>query len=344
MSEDQEPASPAGGTGSILRGDAALGPWMQYLEGLAPPVEPVVLPEGTALEEALNTLAIPEEDRPTLLTCRARIETDQELRWLLERSVEVLRRHIGALVSPLAFPALPAALGEVARYFFPWVYIAILPGTLAASRQRGIPYDVMSATMADVGRHFLIHRAQYGTGGMSGQDWLMLHPRGVIFQLGRLQVERGILGGRTSAGIRAAGVAAEKGEPVLSVHIPSFMGPFPPDACNDSFARARSFFARHFPEETYRFAVCHSWLLDPQLADYLPPSSNIVAFQRRFRLAYTPDANDRTTLEFVFRTPDRPLDDLPQRTTLERAVVAHLRSGRHWHGGAGWLPLGAGSG
>ncbi|MBI3971100.1 MAG: hypothetical protein HY332_07400, partial [Chloroflexi bacterium] len=33
------------------------------------------------------------------------------------------------------------------------------------------------------------------------------------------------------------------------------------------------------------------------------------------------------------------LDALPRRTTLERAIVRHLKAGRHWHGGAGWLRL-----
>jgi hypothetical protein len=31
------------------------------------------------------------------------------------------------------------------------------------------------------------------------------------------------------------------------------------------------------------------------------------------------------------------LDDLPQRTTLERAIVAHLRAGGHWRARTGWF-------
>jgi hypothetical protein len=110
-----------------------------------------------------------------------------------------------------------------------------------------------------------------------------------------------------------------------------------PRACDDAFTAARLFFRTHFPEEMPRLAVCHSWLLDEQLAEYLPEDSNIIRFQRRFQPAYIPDPNNRPTLEFVFRTPDRPLHALPQRTTLERAVVAHIRNGRQWRGGVGWL-------
>ncbi|MGH3097980.1 MAG: hypothetical protein ACRDMV_18510 [Streptosporangiales bacterium] len=44
-------------------------------------------------------------------------------------------------------------------------------------------------------------------------------------------------------------------------------------------------------------------------------------------------------LEFVFRRTDQPIDQLPQSSTLERAVVAHLRAGRHWRVRTGWLTL-----
>src|SRR5207249_3367913 len=33
------------------------------------------------------------------------------------------------------------------------------------------------------------------------------------------------------------------------------------------------------------------------------------------------------------------IDYLPQRTTLERAIVAHLRAGMHWRNRTGWVEL-----
>jgi hypothetical protein len=48
---------------------------------------------------------------------------------------------------------------------------------------------------------------------------------------------------------------------------------------------------------------------------------------------------DRAVFEFVFRRVRPSLDELPQRTTLERAVVTHLRSGRHWQSRLGWIAL-----
>jgi hypothetical protein len=132
---------------------------------------------------------------------------------------------------------------------------------------------------------------------------------------------------------------------VLGVHIPDFYGRLSPEACDASFAQARAFFLRHFPDERYAIATCHSWLLDEQLADYLPASSNIVRFQRRFQPAYRPDADDVNILRYVFGyagTLPPSIDELsafPRCTTLERAVIDHLTAGHHWHGGAGWLLL-----
>lgn len=322
---------------SILRSNEATATWLDYLERIGPPADPVNLPDGHAFIAALHDLDIPDDDIETLVRLRLDFVNDSDLMWLVERCVQSLLLHMDEVSWPPAFPKLPDGFGEVSRFFFAFVYVAMLPHTCDLHQQRGIAEDITRATMADVGRHFLVHRDQTGAHGLSKPDWMMVHARGLLYQIGRLQFERGRLGTSTSRGIQAAGFPCEKGDPVISVHIPGHMGPMSPNACDDSFARARSFFRDHFPEEAPAIALCHSWLLDEQLGEYLPESSNIIHFQRRFRQAYRPEANNRPTLEFVFRTPDRPLDELPQRTTLERAVVQHLRDGKQWHGGVGWM-------
>ena len=322
---------------SILRSNETTAAWLDYLDGIGPAAAPVIIPEGEAFITSLRDLGVPEDDIETLVQLRQTIVGNPDLMWLIERCMLSLLLHMDAVSWPPEFPKLPEEFAKLGRYFYTFVYVAMLPHTRALHRRRGIPEDITRATLADVGRHFLIHREQHGTHGMSGADWLMLHARGMIFQIGRLQFERGHLGTSTSRGIQSAGFPCAKGEPVISVHIPGHMGPMSPEACDPSFAAARMFFREHFPQERPALAVCHSWLLDEQLGEYLPESSNIMLFQRRFRQAYRPEANNRPTLEFVFRTPDRPLDELPQTTTLERAVVQHLRNGRQWHGGVGWM-------
>ena len=330
---------PATNALTLLRSNEKTSAWIDYLEQIDPPPGVVSIPDGDDFMVAMVDLEIPFDAMGTLEALRSKIADDPDLMWIVEKCVQSLRLHMDMIDEPPSFPTLPEELGDVGRYFYAFVYMAMLPHTKQFFLSRRISHEIANATLADVGRHFTIYHAQHGIGGMAGQDWLKLHARGMIFQLGRLQFERARLGNRTSLAMQAAGLDVTKGEHVLSVHIPGFMGPFPPEVCDASFAQAREFFATHFPEEPFRHAVCHSWLLDEQLADYLPETSNIVQFQRRFRPAYRPEANNHTTLEFVFRTPNRPLDELPQNTTLERAAVRHIKDGKQWHGGTGWLEL-----
>ena len=59
---------------------------------------------------------------------------------------------------------------------------------------------------------------------------------------------------------------------------------------------------------------------------------------RSLRSAPCLDA-DVEVLRFVFRTLTTPLDQLPRRTVLQRAIVDHLKAGRHWHWRRGHFPI-----
>ena len=132
-----------------------------------------------------------------------------------------------------------------------------------------------------------------------------------------------------------------RGDPSLSVHIPA-IGPLTREACDESFRLAREFFPRHFPDFASRAFFTMTWMLDPQLADHLPAESNLVRFLRRWQLLPLPAANGEQTLERVFgwdRSKAKPeeYDALPQDTSLQRVIMAHLRAGGRWRGGAGFF-------
>ena len=234
--------------------------------------------------------------------------------------------------APLQLPGPVTESTLLGRYFFVYVYLAALADVRRFHLQRGIPDDISWATLSDLGRNLKRDRLLLGDGGLRTSGWLTLHFRGSIYQLGRLQFNR--------VNIRAAHVADafREGEPTLGIHIPE-SGPLTPEACDDSLAQARPFFSRHFPETPTRLAICTSWLLDPQLAEYLAPDSNIVRFGRRFTLVGDGYDGDADVLRFVFHRIAPRIDDLPQRTTLERAIVAHLRAGKHWRNRTGWVEL-----
>ncbi|MER7679259.1 acyltransferase domain-containing protein [Streptomyces sp. NPDC096934] len=323
-----------------LRADARLAEWLRDLESEALPREEAVLPDADELADVLLDLAVAHEHVNELVALRARLAADPEATTLLTRCVARFVRDMGEIGKGWEPPAFPASTGALGRCFHLYVFVAALPYVRAHHRARGIPDDVSRRTLADLGRQVAVHRRRLGTPGLLFPWWIALHFHGELFQLGRLQFQRARLGRRTGRAVAAAGLGAGPGDPCLSLHIADFRGPLSPAACERSLALAREFFARHYPEERHEVAECHSWLLDPQLGRYLPADSNIMRFQKRFRVAYqetTPD--DGVPVGFVFGDPELPARELPRRTAVERAVGDHLRGGGHWYVGHGWFPL-----
>lgn len=319
-----------------LRSDESHAAWLDYLERLDAPNVTIELPDEEATAAILRELEVPEDDIPAVLASRPDRERQPEAWWLLERSAAELVSTIGSLDTPPWFPS-PYTVPGMNPFFFVNAFLAVLPHTRRYHREHGIPEEISRATLADLGRNVRVNRKRHGEGGLEVSHWLMLHFRGMIYQLGRLQFERTRTWGAIVEAATACGEHATPDQLALSVHIPDFMGPMTPEACDASFAMAREFFSTHFPDETYERAVCSSWLLDPHLKDYLPASSNIVRFQERFRVVEGTRDSDSLVLQFVFGPVPKDLDELPQRSSLERAVVTHLKNGGHWQFRPGWF-------
>ncbi|MFD4672519.1 acyltransferase domain-containing protein [Lentzea sp. NPDC058450] len=315
------------------------GDWLAALlkqpEADVPDLEPVTKDEAG---RRLALLGVPDADHHAVLATLPSPNRTPELWEALLRCHQVLYAPDPIPSREIDWPNAPAELEEAGRYFYVHLFLLALPSLLALHRRLAIPFDVTAATVQDLGAKVVSYRKYYDQGGFDRQGWLVRHFRGTLFRLGRLQFDRAVL---TVDEYRAESESGPKeGTPVLEVHIPGD-GPMTPEACDESFRRARPFFAAHFPDERYDHGTCRSWLLDPQLADHLPETSNIVRFQRRWTaFGPTPDC-DSDVLEFVYHLPPGTGDlaALAQETTLQRAIVGHLQSGGHWRQGCGWLAL-----
>lgn len=122
----------------------------------------------------------------------------------------------------------------------------------------------------------------------------------------------------------------------LMLHIPSG-GRMTPEACHDSFQRAREFFRRHFPTRRADAVVCTSWIFGNPLQAVFPPTSNLVRFQRELYLFPVP-SSPHAGLWFVFLQHRVDPKTAPRDTGLQRALLDFIESGGQWrHGGMAYL-------
>lgn len=129
------------------------------------------------------------------------------------------------------------------------------------------------------------------------------------------------------------------GDRCLDIHIPAGGG-MDWTACADALRQAAAFFPRHHPDQPAAAFACTTWFLDPQLAGLLPADANPLRLQRHAYLV--PCDPWQGGLWFVFLRPTPAGVDvatLPQTTSLQRTLAAHLAAGGRWHGGSLLIPV-----
>ena len=119
-----------------------------------------------------------------------------------------------------------------------------------------------------------------------------------------------------------------KGDPVIGLHIPE-AGKLTPDLIDETMIRIKAFLEEYYPDYPYKAFVCHSWLMDPQLISLVGEDSNIAKFNQRFR-KLTRKCFGLAVFIFIFKKDPGTfrLEELPEKTRLERALKAHYMSGK----------------
>ncbi|UEJ84527.1 acyltransferase domain-containing protein [Brachybacterium halotolerans subsp. kimchii] len=291
----------------------------------------------------MELCSVGELDQKTMLDARPESDLHPHCWWLLGATVAELRERMDKPLPPegyTSWPTIGSDIGPVGMFLYAWSLLCVVPDLLATHARRGIPEPVTRASVGGLGDLMTGHYKVTGQRGV-GVFPLWGPPQsfcGVDIQLGRLSFTRA----QMAFGDGPVGWA-------LQIHVPP-IGPLRATEANDSLDRATSFFATHFPEEPVAALVCVSWMMDPQLREYLPEASNTLEFQRRFNVVPLPpradvweDDREMMRLALQLPTPDagplseEVLDLVPQRTTLHRAFVQHIRAGRHWHKPTGIL-------
>ncbi len=297
-------------------------------------------------EAQLRRLRIADIDLAPLLEAVSALRARADWRSAFAAAADEITAQVGQIDSTAPLSPPTAEIGELRGRFWTLVFAATADAVHAWHAQRGIADDVSWATLADLGRHVAQHRRRTGQTGLSTEWWLTLHWRGALYELGRLQFNMyplktgpgGPLFWYSNAELAEMPAEFQVGAPVLGVHIPAG-SQLDPAECDAAFAHAADFFPRHFPRLASRIATCTSWMLDEQLADYLPADSNIIRFQRRFTMLPGALEPYNEIFNWVFDRIPASMNELDPRTRLEHAVVEHVHAGKQWHLRTGWVAL-----
>lgn len=206
-------------------------------------------------------------------------------------------------------------------------YLYFCEAAEAQYAARGIDHRILMDTLADLRRWTDTWSAIKGKLALGELLWLKFHLTGKVYRLGSLQFA-------TGDAHLAVAEKINKGDAVIEVHIPAKTD-LSPTACRASFAQAKAFFARYFPQYTYEHFTCHSWMMDPTLKQVMKADSRILAFQTMFDVVHTEPSND--LLRYMFRwdvTPEMLPGLTPISQTAER-VKAHVLAGGSFQMGLG---------
>lgn len=146
-------------------------------------------------------------------------------------------------------------------------------------KEKGISDEIYAATFSDI----TIWCENCGNTGLENVNWIKNHICFELFRLGRLQFQ---LFTAKSSLLNYSKLPFSKNEKLIYVHIPQGEG-LDYNECVNSFRLADSFFKTYFPEYSYNYYFCESWLLFKNNTLFMRKDSNIIKFMSHFDIHYS---------------------------------------------------------
>lgn len=185
----------------------------------------------------------------------------------------------------------------------------------------GISETIYIDTMAAFSRFVREHMESYGCYGFDRGSWTPRQVSCKLFRIGQLEYELTTLDGAD----------------VVSLHIPTDVD-LRPEVLRPSVKAGLQELYRLFPAYEGKGVYCHSWLLSPQLKDFLPENANILRFQELFDVE--PEGiPGKDVLLWVFKNPRLPREEYPEHTSLQRKLKGFLLNDGLFLEGIGYLRL-----
>lgn len=212
-------------------------------------------------------------------------------------------------------------------------------------QKRGLPYKIISDTLADFDSTLNSYKAIFGRcGARINYNWLVPYVYGKLVRINRFNIEiakfndnvavynvDGKITIHTDCVKKDDNAVLKGGDDVLSVHIPRGL-PLNDSITEQSLNYTIDIFKKYYPEYNIKAFVCYSWLLNPQLPDIMGKETNITRFASNFvRFPIENTGND--VYKFLYNTLTKPQSPelLPENTTMQKKVKEFLCSGNIYY-------------
>lgn len=192
-------------------------------------------------------------------------------------------------------------------------------GSYHEYQKRGIGEEIFTDTFACFTRFVKEHEVSYQSYGFDREWWTVRQLSLTLFRIGTLEYE----------------IIPVESDLELSLHIPS-------DSiltmanCRSSYETAKRFFEEYYPEVNRERISCESWLLAPGLQKVLAPGSKIRKFQQAFEVTKV-FPEDEGYREWAYQRCNLPVNQLPERTSLQRNLKRYLMEGNQLGSAFGYL-------
>lgn len=172
----------------------------------------------------------------------------------------------------------------------------------------GIDSSVFIQTMKFCTRFLEEHKKIYGFYSFTWGWWFPRQLALQEFRIGELEYE-----------------FADNKTKQIYIHIPSDAN-LKPQCVQESFSEYRKFLHTYYPQWENVPWYCESWMLSPTLNQLLPETSNILSFQKLFRIENI-DYDSMAVLDWVYPGQKAALTELSENTSLQRNMKKFLLDG-----------------
>lgn len=208
-----------------------------------------------------------------------------------------------------------------------WMVVLCLAAEKARPlyRTEEIYWDTFCDLRYKVQECFNVH----GIWGTFVAHWYPIFYNGTIVKLGRMEYQ--VKPCPFKEPKTALGITVNPGDPIIALHIPTSFEPFGKAARLDSYRKAWRYFC---PDGKPLVCVCGSWLLYDGYEGVFAHGSNIDSFRKEFYMLSNGKTEKFGNAWRIFGSEHKlPADQLPEKTSLQRAFKAHmLGGGNHGHG------------